>query len=118
MNIPTEITSLKEERIISIGNQFILFQNWNPKYYKFCQFQIKEEIKTILLMSLINSTNKPNHFDSQFWKLSKEILFLLFQFLLDRKPKKPKEIVTREEKSLREDNKGFGRNLFFIFSFE
>ena len=86
MNIPTEITSLKEERIISIGNQFILFQNWNPKYHKFFPFQIKEEIKTILLMSLINSTtNKPNHFDSNWWKLPRDVFFLLFQFLIDRR---------------------------------
>ena len=82
MNIPTAITSLKEERIILIRNQNILFQNWNPKYHKFFPFQIKEDIKTILLMSLINTTtNKPNHHNSQFWKLPNDILFEIFQFL-------------------------------------
>ena len=85
MNLPTEITSLKEERIISIGNQNTLFQNWNPKYHKLFPLQIKQEIRTILLMSLIHpSTNRPNYEDSQFWKLPRDILFLLCQLLLDR----------------------------------
>ena len=72
MNIPTQITSLKEERILSIGNQNRIFINWNIKDHKLFPKQIKQEIRIILLMSLINSkTNKPNYKDSNWWKLPK-----------------------------------------------
>ena len=83
MNIPTQITSLKEEIILSIGNQNRIFLNWNIKQHKLFPSQIKEEIRIILLMSLINSnTNKPNHFHSNWWKLPKDVIYYLFQFLI------------------------------------
>lgn len=70
----TENIELKNPRI---------YDHWNPEIHKFFQKQMKEQIKTILLISIRNpNTNEPNHQHSNWWKLPKDILFEIFQLLI------------------------------------
>ena len=64
----------------SIFIQFL--GEWNPSIHKKCSKRIQQEIKTILLLSLVNPNIKtPYHQQSFFYLLPKEIMIEIFQFI-------------------------------------
>jgi len=76
---PQELTSLSQIKVISF-NQFI--GEWTTKNHKLFSRRTKQEIFTILLLSLFNpSTSVPIHPNSKFYLLPKDMRFELVKFI-------------------------------------
>ena len=54
---------------------------WKPSNHKLFSTKTKEQIKTILLLSLFNSKNQPRHPSCYFYKLPRDIRFEIFKFI-------------------------------------
>ena len=79
---PTLISSLSSINVIPFETNCYFIGEWNiSNHFKFST-KIKEQIKTILLLSLFNPTTKqPQHSNCYFYKLPREIRFEIFKFI-------------------------------------
>ncbi len=53
---------------------------WRPLYHQYYPVQIKHQIKTCLMMTLLKD-DKPLHLEAMWWKIPREIQFKIFQYI-------------------------------------
>lgn len=79
MNEPS-ISTVGE--IVPFATSCIYSEEWNFFNYKLFPKSIKEQIKTILLLSLFNQTTRePLHPQSYLFKLPRDIKYEIFKFI-------------------------------------
>jgi len=79
---PQEIPSLSQIKVARFKTTIYPFIEWTTKNHKLFSKRTKEEIFTILLLSLLNpSTSTPYHPNSKFYLLPKDMRFELFKFV-------------------------------------
>ena len=81
VNKPTEISNLSEIEVIPFETMCYFIGEWNTLIYTLFSTKTKEQIKTILLLSLLNSTKQPQHPSCYFYKLPQDICFEIFKFI-------------------------------------
>ena len=82
-NEPTEISSLSKIEVIPFETMCYFMDEWNTSNHKLFSRKTKGQIKTILLLSLFNSTTKqPIHSSCYFYRLPKDIRFEIFKFIV------------------------------------
>ena len=81
-NEPTEISSLSKIEVIPFETMCYFIGEWNISNHKLFSRKTKEQIKTILLLSLLNSTKQPQHPNCYFYKLPRDIRFEIFKFIV------------------------------------
>ena len=81
-NEPTEISTLSKIEVIPFETMCYFIGEWNTTNHKLFSTKTKEQIKTILLLSLFNSiTKQPQHPSCYFYKLPRDIRFEIFKFI-------------------------------------
>ena len=67
------------------GNQLFNYSSlplWNQLNHLLFRISTRNEIKTILILCLLNIlTNEPKYPQTLFWKIPKDILYLIFQYI-------------------------------------
>ena len=82
VNTPQKIMSLSQIKVLPFKTTIYQFIEWTTKNHKLFSRRTKEEIFTILLLSLLNpSTSTPYHPNSKFYLLPKDMRFELFKFI-------------------------------------